>query len=147
MLVELITGITIIILDARFAFMGDILGLVVALAFLFVMQSVVVSGKGAIDALKDSYHVGIKNHPWDILAAWLLMTVFSMFIMILFFIPLLLIVATTVPLDGTLEQMLSALSSARLSLIAGFLIFLLGNSFLRLLSLAFLTQVYRNLRK
>ena len=69
-------------------FVGWIFGIVLSWVFLVVLQSVVVSKKGVIDSIKDSYGVFMMR-KWDVFVFWLLLGLITVVMMVVAVIPLL----------------------------------------------------------
>jgi hypothetical protein len=67
-------------------FIGWIITIVVSWLFLFIIQSVIIANKGAVDALKDSYNLFMKNTR-GVLIFWLMFSIIGILIILVALIP------------------------------------------------------------
>ena len=147
-LINIIGGIISMIVQV----LGTIVSFVMTLAFIFVIQDIIIRKSSISNGLSSSYECTTKNIP-TIVAMYLVTTLFSIVVTLLFGIPLIAVLSQSIaPLFGMLgaEMSYSALLTTFASTIQSdielYLVslttLLLGSSISKLFSMAFITEIY-----
>ncbi len=151
-LINIIGGIISMIVQV----LGTIVSFLMTLAFIFVIQDIIIRKSSISNGLSSSYECTTKNFP-AIVTMYLVTTLFSVVITLFFGIPLIFVLSYSIaPLFGMLgaEMSYSALLTTFASTIQSdvelYLVslttLLLGSSISKLFGMAFITEIYLQLR-
>ncbi len=151
-LVNIVGGIISMIVQV----LGTLASFLMTLAFVFVIQDIIIRKSSISDGLSSSYECTTKNFP-TIVTMYLVTILFSLVVTLLFGMPLIAVLSYSIaPLFGMLgaEMSHSALLATFASTIqsdielylVSFTTLLLGSSISKLFSMAFITEIYLQLR-
>ncbi|RLG13611.1 MAG: hypothetical protein DRN71_04525 [Candidatus Nanohalarchaeota archaeon] len=151
-LINIIGGILSMIVQV----LGTIVSFMMTLAFIFVIQDIVIRKSSISNSLSSSYKCTTKNFT-AIVTMYLVTTIFSIIITLFFGIPLIFVLSHSMaPLFGMLgagmsySALLTTFASTIRSDIELYLVsiitLLLGSSISKLFSMAFITETYLQLR-
>ncbi len=133
-------------------YMGWVISIVVGLMFFFVMPAVVVTKLSFDDALRESFRL-FKDRFTEVLVSWLLITIFSGIIVIIFMIPMFIIsfnvlVPQLVGLQGATEaEVFPVLLNAGWSILPGAFVAIVGFAIGTAFSTNAQTSLYTQIRK
>ncbi len=99
-------------------FIGWLISFIVSWFFIFIVQAVIISNKGAVDALKDSYKLFMKN-KLDVIVFWLLLAIIGFLIFLIALVPITIVLLPIIVSAKTLSAMALIKSSMPLILICG----------------------------
>lgn len=97
-------------------YIGWLISFIVPWFFIFIIQAVIISNKGAVDALKDSYKLFMKN-KLDVIIFWLLLAIIGFAIFLIALLPIGIILLPIILSAKTLSAMALIESSMPLILI------------------------------
>lgn len=151
-LVNIVGGIISMIVQV----LGTIISFLMTLVFIFVIQDIIIRKSSISNGLSSSYECTTKNFP-AIVTMYVITTLFSVIITLLFGIPLIAVLSHSIaPLFGMLgaemshSALLATFASTIQSDIELYLVslttLLLGSSISKLFSMAFITEIYLQLR-
>jgi len=126
-------------------YIGWIISFIVSWFFIFIVQAVIISNKGAVDALKDSYKLFMKN-KLDVIVFWLLLAIIGFAIFLIALLPVGIIMLPIILSAKTLSAMALIKSSMPLILICG-VIFAAFLAYMNVFQEAARTFFYLNVRK
>jgi len=142
-------------LAAAIPTVGWIISILVGLVFFFTLQGVMIKGQGIMKSLEDSWHI-FKHQPFKVFLMWLLITALAGIIALIFALPIIGL-TTRVVLDvaGTggsitpadLMNLISTIQMQFNLFVVSGIIFILGLSIVRVMSIKAQTEFYLQLRK
>ncbi|RLI97931.1 MAG: hypothetical protein DRO99_02085 [Candidatus Aenigmatarchaeota archaeon] len=132
---------------------GFILSIIVSLAFFFVIPAVVVKKLNFDDSLRESYNIFTKK-PLQVLAVWVLISLVTLIIMLVFLLPGILFSWSVVaPLIGQMSTttaisliMVTMLTNAWVLALCG-IVFIIGMAITNAFALSAQANFYKELRK
>ena len=95
-------------------FLSIIVSIILSLIFMFLIQIVVISNKGALDAIKEGYGLFMKN-KFDVFIFWLVLNILSIVILIVAVFPILIaFISIAAPLLDSLIAQPGSVDGAKL---------------------------------
>jgi len=148
-LVAIITG-----LAGAIPYVGWVFSIVFGLMFFFVMQGVMITKLGPVDALKNSYKI-FRKDTLDVFLIWLISIVITLVIVAIFAIPamiffvglLITFISPTIPQAGLFSALLDSSQPGLLVLIVSGILVVIGMSISQAFSFKLQTEFYLQLRK